>query len=209
MHTAVVSGAFHHAWETFLKRPWFLIQCSLFLVIISAVSSGVVQSVSETGTAATALVINLIDFLVVQIFVALAFVTWSLKVSDAVESVRFADLWAPQFFWKYLGASLIISVIEIIGFTLLIIPGIIAAVLLLFAPFIVVSRGSAPLEAIKESYTIGKHHFFTILLLIIAVAAANIAGALLLGIGLVISIPISIVAVAHAFRALSAPIPAA
>ncbi len=49
--------------------------------------------------------------------------------------MKIGDLWNPQPFWRFLGADILAMIIIFIGFLLLVVPGIIAAIGLGFAPY--------------------------------------------------------------------------
>ena len=201
--TELVHASFSHGWATFLKRPWFLIGSVIAVFGVSAVSGGIAQSVGDSGVASTSFLLNALDFFVVQIFVSMGVIAWSLKADTQVESTKISDLWAPHAYWRYLGTSILLTIIELIGFALLVIPGIIASVLLMFAPFFVIDRGLSPFAAVKASFAVNKEHFWAVLLLMLAAIAANVLGLILLGVGLLISIPVTVIAIAHAYRTLS------
>lgn len=201
--TALVKGSFIHAWAMFMRRPWFATGSVIAVFLVSAISGAIAQIVAETGTTGTVALINILDLFVVQIFVSMGLIAWSLKAASDIGAVTWGDLWAPQRYWKYLGASLLVMIVEVIGFILLIIPGIIASVFLLFSPFIVMDRGVGPIDAIKESFNMVKGHFWSVFLFMIAALALNIVGMLLFGIGLLLTIPVTVIAIAHAYRTLS------
>ena len=201
--TELVYASFSHGWQTFVKRPWFLIGSVVVVFGVSAVSGGIAQSAGDGGVAATSFIFNAVDFFVVQIFVSMGIIAWSLKANSQIESTKISDLWAPHAYWRYLGTSILITIIELIGFALLVIPGIIASVLLMFAPFLVIDRGLSPFAAVKASFAINKEHFWAVFLLMLAAIAANIIGLILLGVGLLVSIPVTVIAMAYAYRTLS------
>ena len=130
-------------------------------------------------------------------------ITWGLRVFERVEDASFSTLWAPQHYLNYLGASLIVTAVEIIGFAVFVIPGIVASAFMLFVPFFVIDRGMNPIEAIQRSFHLTKKHFWSVLLLMFTALIVNVLGAVLAGIGLLITIPVTIVAFAHAYRTLA------
>jgi len=199
----LVKNSFVHGWSSFLRRPWFMIASVLIVFVVSAISGAVAQSASAAADPNTAFLFNAIDFLVVQMFVSMGLIAWSLRASENVEGAHLAHLWAPQRYFKFLATSIVVTIIELIGFALLVVPGIIASVLLLFAPYIVMDRNLGPVEAIQRSFAVTKRHFWSVLLFLVAALAVNIGGALLFGIGLFVTIPVSVIAIAHAYRTLS------
>lgn len=90
-----------------------------------------------------------------------------------------------------------------VGFLLLIVPGIIFALMFLFTTFIVIDRQLGPIEAMKESNRITRGHKWRLLGLLLLLTLINILGLMALGLGLLISIPVSSLAFTYAYRTLS------
>jgi uncharacterized membrane protein len=211
MPTLSIGDCVSYGWETFKKRPWFLIGALLLAMIISAVP-GVFGPHAEFGpdgqvirhplTAFDAIVS--IVSVIVSIFVALGLTTLALRAHDNVETVQLADLWNPGPFWRFLGAHILTVIIVALGFIAFVIPGIILAVGLGFVPFLVVERGLGPIEAMKESWRITKGHKWQLFLLLLALLGINLLGAMALVVGIFVAVPITMIAFAHAYRTLSA-----
>lgn len=197
----LVEHSFKHAWEVFLKRPWLILVAFAGAFVISTLSGVIAQGLIEGGAEpVSAAIVNILDFFVVQVFVGMGLTAFALKADKDIESLKLADLWVPKYYWKYLGTALLVSAIGIAGILLFIVPGIIAAVLLVFAPYMVIDRDMGPIDAIKTSFEKAKEHFWGVLLLLLAIILLNILGALLLGVGLVLTMPVSFLAVIHAYR---------
>ncbi|MEK7062854.1 MAG: YciC family protein, partial [Patescibacteria group bacterium] len=109
-----------------------------------------------------------------------------------------------RLFWKFLGVSILMPIVVIAGLILLIVPGIIWAVRFSFAPLILVDTKMGPIASMKESFTITRGNFWKFLLFWLAIAIINIVGLLLLGVGLLLTIPASTFAMIHIYRTLSA-----
>jgi uncharacterized membrane protein len=199
MHTIRVGELFRLGWEAFKKRPWFFIGMVVLVMLISgilgALSPDPVTNVYEFVLACAIVVLN--------IFVEMGLVAFALKVTSNLDHTSVKDLWHPQPFWKYVGVKILTGIIVVIGLVLLIVPGIIAALALLFATYLVIDRNLGPIEAIKESVRITKGHRWQLFLLALAVIGINILGALALLVGLVVTVPVSLLAVAHAYRKLA------
>lgn len=195
MNTFSIGAAFTFGWETFKKRPAFFIGITLIILVVSWVTGFVIGKVVGTEN-----VIGGLLNLAVTTLVDLGVVATMLKVFDNPESPTFADLWHPQQYLPYLAATILTAIIVVVGLILLIIPGLIAAVALLFVKFIVVDRKLGPIEALKESARITKGHRMTLFLFVLAIAGINIVGALLLLVPLLVTIPISSLAMVYAYR---------
>jgi uncharacterized membrane protein len=88
------------------------------------------------------------------------------------------------------------------GLILLVIPGIVILIRLWFLGFVVVEGGKGPLEAIQESWDISRGHTFDLFLLFLLLCGLNVLGLLCLGIGLLVTMPVSGLALAHTYRVL-------
>ncbi len=116
------------------------------------------------------------------------------------QTPEFRDFFAGfSFFWPLFLVSLIGSIVVGIGMMLLIIPGIYLTVGYLFASCLVVDRRLdfwPAMEMSRRTVTPLWFGFFTFMLILIV---TNLAGALLLGLGLLASIPISFCALTVAY----------
>lgn len=183
------------AWETFTKRPLFLVGAVLLVLVLSSVISALP---GEDGS-----LILVLAGLVVNILIELGLLSFILKAHDDVTQVKLADLWYPKAFVPYLVVKIITTIAVLAGLVLLIIPGIIVALTFLFATYLVVDTGKGPIEALKESARLTKGHKWALFMLMLALIGLNILGVLALGVGLLVSVPVSLLAIAHTYRTLS------
>jgi len=89
------------------------------------------------------------------------------------------------------------------GILLLVVFGVILVVMFIFAGLLVIDREVGPIEALKESYRITSGHRWSILGLILVLFLINLLGLLALIVGMLVSIPIALLALTHAYRVLS------
>lgn len=97
---------------------------------------------------------------------------------------------------------LLVSALTFVGFLLCVVPGIIVAFFTQFALFFVIDRGEGPLEAVKSSFSFVNQHLATIVLLYLASIVAYFVGALLCYLGLLVSVPVVVIAQAFTYRRL-------
>ncbi len=198
MNTFSIEAAFRFGWDTFKKRPGFFIGMTVIILVVSWLSGFILGMLGQKGN-----FISGLFNLAITTLVDLGVVATMLKVYDAPDSGTFSDLWHPQQYFSYLAATLLTAIIVVVGLILLIVPGLIAAVALIFVKFIVVDRNMGPIDALKESARITKGHRVTLLLFVLAVIVLNIVGALLLIVPLLITIPISSLAMVYAYRTIA------
>jgi uncharacterized membrane protein len=196
-------------WEMFKKRPGILIGAFALVVLVSAIPGiltphpEVVQGQPPPPPTPFAIVMGLIG-LVVNFFVGLGLTNFALRAHDDLSGVTIGDLWNPAPFWRFLGTEILAALIIFVGFLLLVVPGIIASLGLGFAPYIVVDRALGPVDSLKESWRITKGNKWRIFLLGLALLGINILGIIALVVGLLVSVPITLLAVVHAYRYLQA-----
>ena len=116
----------------------------------------------------------------------------------------FTDIFKEyKLFWKFLGLSILYPLTVLLGLILLIIPGIIWIVRFSFSPLILVDTKMGPIASMKESWAITRGNFWKLVLFWIVVALVNFAGFLLLGVGLLVTVPLTTLASIYIYRELS------
>ncbi|OGR30797.1 MAG: hypothetical protein A2139_07270 [Desulfobacca sp. RBG_16_60_12] len=116
------------------------------------------------------------------------------------QTPEFRDFFAGfQFFLPLVLLSLIAGLFIGIGMALLIIPGIYLAVAYLFAAYLVVDRRLDFWPAMELSRLTVNPQWFGYFAFMLLLALLNLAGALLLGLGLLVTIPVSFCAVTVAY----------
>ena len=194
------------AWQTFKKRPWFFVGVSALMMVGSWVIGALAGALGQDGAAA---LVGTVVNIALSTLLSMGYAATMLRAHDSTESAEVSDLWHPRPFWKFLGAELSVGVVVLIGLVLLIVPGIIAILTFLFVPYIVIDKQLNPIEALKESARITKGARWELLLLVLLAFVLNIVGAIALLVGLFVSIPVTTLALVHAYRTLEAKAKAA
>jgi len=233
MDTFTAGSWIGFGWETFKKRPWFLIGVPVLAFIIVAAIGLILSELQKLGIALVVLAFF------VNIYISIVYkmgsTNFALKAVADTASLKVMDYWHPRPFWKYLGASILTVLCGLAAFVgAAIIAGIIAGVgyliggtsaagacflvafivvaiifalfvtlTLMFAPYIVIAEGSGPMKALKESMRITKGHRWMLLWFIILCLLLNVVGLICIIIGLFVTIPVTGLAVVHAYRSLS------
>ncbi|MAJ97261.1 hypothetical protein CL644_00160 [bacterium] len=193
--------AFVAGWESFKERPFFIIGLFLITTIISIITGLIADEVSGVLVGA---VINIADF-AIQTVIGMGMTLILLRLYDRVET-DYTDLLEPlHLFWKYLVASILVMIVILFGLILFIVPGIVAGVALLFTSYLIIDRDLGPVDAMKESLRITNGHRWNIVLFLLLATGLNILGALFFGIGLLVTIPVSALALVHIYRWLLDP----
>ena len=185
-------------WETFKKRPWFLIGAYLLLILVVGIATGVLGRFNADGTAIS-LIAALARF-VLDLLAGMGTIAFTLKAHDDIEHVSIVDFWHPYPFWKYTGSTLLFGIILVGGFLLLVVPGIIWSIMFGFAGYLVVDKAMWPMEALKESKRMTYGYKWELFLLAIFTILIVLLGVVCLLVGMLVAYPIVTIATAHAFR---------
>ncbi len=199
-----VHECFSFGWRTFKKRSSFFVFATLIFLIVIAVSAGIQGRMThELGTALGGVLAGLFG-LVVETFIGIGLIVLYLKAHTSVSSPTLADLWQPKPFVRVFFSYLMLAVVLLVGYLFFIVPGIVLTVMLFFTTTLVIDKHLEPVAAMEESARITKGSRIPLLYLIFAIAGANALGVLALGVGLLVSMPVSMLAIVHAYRTLSA-----
>jgi uncharacterized membrane protein len=121
------------------------------------------------------------------------------------DKVEIQDMFAGfKNYWNAVAASILVSIIVVIGFILLIVPGIFLACKLVFVPYLVVDRKMRAIDAIKESWRMTSGHAWKVFLIGLIAIPVVIAGLICFGVGVIISIMWVSMALASLYHAVSA-----
>ena len=196
-----VGSAYSHAWG----RLWKCFLELLLIFVVYAVISAVFSIFS--GMADNNPVISIIGVfygLLVTNPLGYGMNYANLKAARE-ESVAIKDLFVTfrENYWNAVLANLLVGVIVAVGFVLVIVPGIIFACKLMFVPYLVVDRKMEVIQAIKESWRMTNGHAWKIFLMGLLAIPIFIAGAICLGVGVIISIMWIILAFASLYHAVS------
>lgn len=182
------------------KNIIFFIGIFVIVVVISVISSAIQISVSLEKQSMLYILLNVLTF-IVNAIIGIGLIKISLEFIDN-KKPKFSDLFYVKPLVNFILASLIRGVITFIGFILFIIPGIIFSIRLQYVPYLIVDKNLPPKEAIKKSWEMTKGNtwnlfFFGILLFLI-----NVLGAILLLVGLFITVPLTMLATTFVYRKL-------
>lgn len=199
MKTISVRESVSFGWETFKKRPLFFMGA----VLVIAVISGILSSITDGKSAGAMAFLLGLAVVIVNVFIEMGLVSFALKAERDTASLTLKDLWHPTSFLYYAAAKILTGIIVIIGLVLLIVPGVIAALSLVFATYLIIDRNMKPIDAMKESVRMTKGHRWELFVLALALLGLNILGALAVMVGLLVSVPVSLFTLAHVYRTLS------
>jgi uncharacterized membrane protein len=192
-------------WETFKRRPWFFVGASVVVAIVYLIAGSIIAGIDAalTGSPKDPSLLGSVLNIAVSTLLNMGVASFYLAAHDNPDTVELSSLWHPQPFWKFLGATILTGLAIILGLVLLIVPGIIFMLMFMFVMFIVIDRGLGPVEAMKESARITRGYKWPLLGFVLVLALINVVGALALVVGLLVTVPVTSLAFARAYRALT------
>ncbi len=187
-------------WETFKKRPWFLIgSFLLYMVVVGTLDAACDQLIQQGGAVD---IVATVARLVIDLVAGMSLISFALKAHDSVETVRLGDFWKLNPFWKYTGTIVLYWIIVLCGIVLLIVPGFIWSVMFGFAILLVMDRNMMPMDALKESKRMTYGYKWQLFWLGILSALVVVLGLICLVVGILVAYPVAMLAFVHAYRIL-------
>ncbi|HET6350228.1 MAG TPA: DUF975 family protein [Candidatus Krumholzibacteria bacterium] len=190
-----------------VRFGWKTIQQAFPLIILTVVVAAIVPTIISWGgdrvfhRGGQKFLMELINLVVSATF-ALGLFKIYLRLRDGEKPI-FENLFdgvARAHTW--VGASIIAGVAIVMGLVLLIVPGIIIMLRLWFVGFVLVDERTGPIDAIQRSWDITRGHTMDLLFLFIVLVGLNILGVCCLGVGLLVTVPMSGLALAFIYREL-------
>ena len=193
--------AVRFGWHTWKANIVFFLAVLLTTWIISAIPNAL-ESALGKGSALDSII---------------RLVSWIFSVVVGIGTTKIALAFArgqkPDFnelftnyplFFKYLFGSILYAVIVTVGLLLLVVPGVIWAIKFHFFSYFIVDKGVGPIEALKRSSQLTKGVKGELLVFMLLLVGINILGLIVIFIGLLATIPLSMVAVAFVYYKLLA-----
>lgn len=140
---------------------------------------------------------------VLEIVVSLGLIKVSINFCDGIKGKLDDLLSSFNLVLTYFAAALVYLLIVIAGLFLLVVPGVIWFIKYSMFPYFIVDQKMGPIEAIKASGKATSVAKFQLFLFWLLLGLVNLGGLLALGIGLFVSIPVSMVSYAYVYRQLA------
>lgn len=192
-----IKEAFSKGWEVFKKNYLILIAVTAINLVITGAPNAWVEKTNSSMFPFDIIV------WIIAAFLQIGIITITLKLIDGKEA-KIEDLWTnARLIWRYLSVMILYGFIVFIGLILLIVPGIIWAVKYQFAEYLVVDKNMDPMTALRESGKITEGIKLRLILFGFAMVGLMILGAIALGVGIFIAIPVTWIAYAYVYRNLT------
>lgn len=201
----VISEALQFGWDTTKSNIGFFIGLLIVAGLIQYVPD-IVAEIIEADAPDLSLIIRIASY-VLSMIIGMGIIKICLRFCDG-EKGEFSDLFScyPLFF-KYLIGSILYGLIVVVGLILLIIPGIVWAIKFQFFDYLIVDKGLGPIDALEKSSEITRGVKWDLFIFAILLGIINLMGFVCLLVGLFVTIPITLVAMAFVYRKLLPEMP--
>lgn len=212
--TLLIKEAVKTGWQGMKEHLGFFLLTLVSAFVIRMVPRLIIEVVGKTVdknaptpqqiAIAVVLIVFALAMWVLEMIIGMGLMRIPLKIYDKQKAV-FSDLFScyPLFF-KYLGGVILYILIVLGGTLLLIVPGIIWAAQYSFYPLIIIDKNVGPVTALKMSSRMTRGIKGKLLWLWLALLGINILGLCAFVVGLLITIPVTMLAGVYAYRTLSA-----
>lgn len=214
-----IGDAFNWGWRKFTENLGPLILGTLILGAGVYLIVGIVYAIMFAGAAASVdpntgeisgagagllgigglFLVALTMFL--SVFVQAVVIRVSLEISYG-RPVTLGSFFRVDDFGKVLVAALLVGLFSAIGIMLCILPGIIFAFFAQFTLYFVIEKNLSAMDAIKASFSLVNRNLGTVVVLYLGVLVANLIGQMLCGVGVLVSVPVGLLATVYVYRRL-------
>jgi hypothetical protein len=210
MNTFTIKGLFKEAWKDYKKYWGVILLIGLTFAIVQSFGFSGMNFDPYTGTLTQGGFGQLIGW-IAGTWLSIGYLNFLLNIVDGNQA-NYKDIFygvksAEQFAYFVL-VSLIYGAAVVLGLFILIIPGIILAIGFLFAQYYIAENRLGFTNAFKSSWEITKGNRWKIFGFGIVAGLFNVLGLIALGVGLLITIPMTQLMYARMFRKLEGiPLP--
>ena len=187
-------------WEKMKKHFWFFVGLLIVICLVQMISTGFANLFKKNVI--ILYVLFIIIAWVIQILVKMGTIKITLDILDKGEANLKTLFSYSHLLIKFILGAILYGLIVLGGFILLIVPGIIWAIKYQFFAYLIVDKNLGPIEAIKKSGEITMGKKGKLFLLGLLLALINLIGAICLFVGLFVTIPVTMIAVAYVYRKL-------
>jgi uncharacterized membrane protein len=195
-HPFSIGEAFQEGWRLTKNNIAFLLVYQLIVFILMAITGGTHDKWEWS-------LWHLMGWLIVV--VTKMGLYHSALLIAAGQKPGFDELYKNwRMLYSWVVASFFFGVVFVIGLILFIVPGLYLWARYGFYPFFILDKESGPLEALNQSAEATEGMRWPVLLLFLACLGLNLVGILLVGIGLLITVPVTLLALAIVYRKINA-----
>jgi hypothetical protein len=196
-HHFSISESLRFGWHKTKTHSRLLFQVLLTLFAVQVASAIVSRVLGHTLLGIAAIV----ALTVIMLFLGVGLTVIALKLARGEHS-SYSDIMPKgELVWRFLVAGILSGIFMAIGLVLLIIPGIYLMMRYSMVRFAVID-GASITESLRKSAELTRGSKWHLLGFILVIILINIVGALLLLVGLLVTIPVTMVAYADVYQKL-------
>jgi uncharacterized membrane protein len=193
--------AIRFGWQTMKRNFWFFIGLLILAGAIKSVPGAISELIKEKNSYLVFLV-SLIGQVLLSIIIDLGLIKISLNFCDKLKS-KIGDLFSQyRLFFRVLFARILYSLICLLGIIFFIIPGIYLGIRFWFYSYFIVDKKVGVIESLRKSWRITKGGVWNLFLFNLLLLGLNLLGMHFFLIGLLATIPTTMVAMAFVYRKL-------
>lgn len=120
------------------------------------------------------------------------------------EAISVSDIWlGMEVFAPAFATTLVVALCVVVGSLVFVVPGLMAALIWGFALWFVALKDESAVGALGASFRLLKSNPNSVLVIVLAIVLLNAAGLVLVALGLLVSLPFSIILASVAFEGLT------
>ena len=198
-HHFSIEEALTFGWHKTKAHSALLFQALLTLFAVQVAHAIVAKVLAHTLIGAVAVIV----LFIVTLFLGVGLTVITFKIAKG-ERTSYADILpSGGLVWRYFVAQLLSGLFILIGFILLIVPGIYLMLRYSMVRFAIID-GSGIVDSLGRSAHVTTDVKWHLLLFLIVIIMLNIVGAILLLVGLLVTVPVTMIAYAHVYQKLHA-----
>lgn len=193
-----IGESFAFGWKK-IKENLILFALSTFVLFLVVNISNLIRLFTDQ-----AFLIAIMEVLgwILYLLVYMGMIGIFLQIHDG-ESAKFGDIFSYSFlFFKVLIAFIIYYFAVLVGLIFFIFPGIYLMIKLFFFEYLIIDRDCGVVESLQKSYEITKGVGLNLFLFLILSMFLNLFGLMLLGVGILITFPVFLMASIFIYREL-------
>lgn len=178
------------SWSIFKQRWTQIFGVGVLYMVLSSIASGL-PALFQNADSQVATVVSSLVAQVLSLFLSIGITKIVLAIVRQQE-VNIADMFSGgKYLLQYFLGSLVVGIITMVGFLLLIVPGIIWSLKYMFVLYLIIDENMDFSKAMKESEVMTKGIKWQLLVFGLALMGVNMLGMIPLFLGLFITIPVT------------------
>jgi uncharacterized membrane protein len=195
-----ISKAINFGFNFFRENLLTFIKLGAVVIGLNIITNIIIGAFAEKGSLLAG-ILSLVGA-VVSLIVQVGMTKILLDLHDG-KKVNFSHLWSHyHLVITYFLASLLYGLMVVVGLILLIVPGVYLALKFQFYGFLIVDKKMGVMDSLKKSSEMTEGSMWNLFLFALLLLVINFAGALIFGIGLLVTIPTSLMATIYVYRKL-------